>query len=74
MDDVPTSEPGSDIARLRTAHPLRSVGAAWASAASGPDARRLVAWREGVQVHAWTEAELSRKIAAEEAANGWLPG
>jgi hypothetical protein len=26
--------------------------------------------REGVQVHAWTEAELSAKIMAEDAANG----
>ena len=74
MDDVPTSEPGSDIARLRAAHPLWSFGAVWASAASGPDASRLVAIREGVQLHAWTEAELSALIAAEEAANDWSGG
>jgi hypothetical protein len=61
----------SDIDRLRAAHPLWAFSAVWASAASGPDARRLVASREGIQVHAWTEAELSRLIAAEETANGW---
>jgi len=45
----------------------------WASADTGPDARRLLAEREGVRVAAWSEAELSALIAAEEAARGW-PG
>jgi hypothetical protein len=61
----------ADINWLRAAHPLWAFGTVWASRASGPDARRLVAIREGVQVHAWTEAELSALIAAEEAARGW---
>jgi hypothetical protein len=30
-----------------------------------------LAMREGIQVYAWTEAELRLKIAAEETANGW---
>lgn len=64
----------SDIDRLRTAHPLWAVAAVWASAASGPDVRLLVATREGTRVQAWTAAELSRLIQAEEAANGWPSG
>jgi hypothetical protein len=60
-----------DIDRLRAAHPLWNIGAVWTSAASGPDSRRLTATREGIQVHAWTAAELSAKITAEEAANDW---
>jgi hypothetical protein len=63
--------PGSaDIDRLRTAHPLWAV-AFWASEATGPDARLLVATREGARVRAWTAAELSALIAAEEQAHGW---
>src|SRR5436190_21488807 len=42
-----------DIERLREAHPLWRIGSVWASAASGPDARRLTASRDGIQVHAW---------------------
>jgi hypothetical protein len=63
----------SDIDRLRTAHPLWAVAAVWASAATGPDARLLVASREGTRVQAWTAAELSALIAAEEWAHGWPP-
>ena len=43
-------------------------------AGSGPDARRLVAMRDGIQVHAWTAAELSRLISYEEAAQADPPG
>jgi hypothetical protein len=64
----------SQIDRLRQAHPLWAIGSVWTSAASGPDVRRLTASREGIQVYAWTEAELSAKIAAEEIANGWPSG
>jgi hypothetical protein len=72
MRDHPTSgEPGSDIRRLRAAHPLWAFGTVWAGRASGPDARRLVATRMGVQVHAWTEAELSARIGDAERLNGW---
>jgi hypothetical protein len=71
----PSSAPGSspsDLDRLRAAHPLWAVGAAWVSRASGPDARQIVARRGDVEVRAWTVGELSAKIAAEETANGWL--
>jgi hypothetical protein len=61
----------SDIDQLRALHPLWSFGSSWASANSGPDRRRLVASREGIQLHAWDAGELSRLIAAEEMANGW---
>jgi hypothetical protein len=61
----------SDLDKLRSEHPLWVFGTVWCSAASGPDARRLVAMREGIQLHAWNAAELSMKIAAEEAVNRW---
>jgi hypothetical protein len=68
------NDPGTtDIDRLRAAHPLWVITTAWTSRASGPDARQIAARREGVEVRAWTEAELSAKIAAEEIANGWSP-
>jgi hypothetical protein len=64
----------SDIDRLKQDHPRWFIGSVWASAASGPDARRLVAVRDGIQVHAWTAAELSRLISHEEAAQADPPG
>jgi hypothetical protein len=60
-----------DVERLREQHPLWAIGSVWASANSGPDRRKLTASREGIQLHAWDAAELSRMIAAEEIANGW---
>ena len=66
--------PGWDIERLREAHPLWRIGSVWATAASGPDARRLTASRDGIQVHAWTAEELSECIAYEEERNGWPAG
>jgi hypothetical protein len=60
-----------DIEQLREAHPLWRIGSVWASAASGPDARRLTASREGIQVHAWTAERLSACIAYEEEQHGW---
>jgi hypothetical protein len=66
------NDPGtSDIERLRAEHPRWVITSAWASRASGPDARRLVARREGVELRAWTAGELSALIADEEIANGW---
>jgi hypothetical protein len=59
--------PVNDIEQLRQDHPGWAIGSVWASAGSGPDARRLVAMRAGIQVHAWTAAELSRLIGHEEA-------
>ena len=62
----------TDLDRLREQqHPLWAIGAVWAGASSGPDRRKLTASREGIQLHAWDAAGLSRKIAAEDMANGW---
>ena len=66
--------PLTDIDRLKQDHPGWFIGSVWASAASGPDARRLVATRNGIQVHAWTAAELSRLIRHEEGAQAGPPG
>ena len=60
--------PVNDIHQLQQDHPKWLIGSVWASAGRGPDARRLVAMRDGIQVHAWTAAELSRLISYEEAA------
>jgi hypothetical protein len=38
----------------------------WASAASGPDKRRLTAYRDGVLLSAWNAAELAGKLRHEE--------
>jgi hypothetical protein len=72
MNDPGTHESfGSDIDRLRAKHPRWVITTAWASRASGPDARQVAARREGVELRAWTGAELSAKIADVERANGW---
>jgi hypothetical protein len=63
--------PGSGLDRLRAVHPLWTVGAAWVSRASGPDARQVVARREGVTVVAWDETELSARIGEAERLHGW---
>jgi hypothetical protein len=38
----------------------------WASAASGPDARRIYATRDGRLITAWTAAQLAAAIRGEE--------
>lgn len=64
-----------DLARLRQDYPGWSFGSVWATAASGPDARRLWASRDGMLLTAWTAAELARDIDREEqAAPRRLPG
>ena len=60
---------GRKTGRPRT-NPVAPVDMA-GGANSGPDRRKLTATREGIQLHAWDASELSRKIAAEEMANGW---
>ena len=57
-----------DLTKLRRDHPTWKIGSVWASAASGPDARRLWASRDGVRLSAWTAAELAREIGREEQA------
>ena len=65
--------PVNDIHQLQQDHPSWAIGSVWASAGNGPDARRLVAMRDGIQVHAWTAAQLSRLISYEEAAQADPP-
>jgi hypothetical protein len=55
-----------DLAKLRKDYPGWNFGSVWASAARGPDARRLWATREGMLLSAWTAAELARNIRQEE--------
>jgi hypothetical protein len=55
-----------DLAKLRKDHPGWNFGTVWASAASGPDARRLWATRDGMLLSAWTAAELARNIRQED--------
>jgi hypothetical protein len=55
-----------DVSRLQREHPGWQIGTVWATAASGPDARRLTASRQGVLLTAWTAAELARDIRQEE--------
>jgi hypothetical protein len=59
------TEPG-DLAKLRRDFPAWNFGTVWASAASGPDARRLWASRDEVLLTAWTAAELARDIRRED--------
>jgi len=54
------------VTRLRREYPGWQIGTVWATAASGPDARRLTASREGVLLTAWTADELARDIRREE--------
>jgi hypothetical protein len=51
-----------DVARLREQFPGWTFGTVWASAASGPDARRVWAARDGFLLSAWTAAELAAEI------------
>jgi hypothetical protein len=58
-----TDEPISvDLAALREQFPGWTFGTVWASAATGPDARRLWAMRDGFLLSAWTAAELAAEI------------
>ena len=70
-DPTTPAEPAPDIAILTAKHPLWTITATWASAASGPDHRRLAATREGIRVTGWTPAELEALIVERERAHGW---
>jgi hypothetical protein len=56
-----------DLAGLRTefAGSGFTFGSVWASAAAGPDARRLYASRDGVLITSWTAAELRMRVRDE---------
>lgn len=55
------------LAKLRQDHPTWRIGTVWATAASGPDRRRIYAARGGITLSAWTAAELAADIRREEA-------
>jgi len=59
-----------DVTRLRQEYPGWQISTVWASAASGPDARRLMAYRQvdhqRVLLSAWTAGELRLKLLLEE--------
>jgi hypothetical protein len=59
--------PGGDIQRLQEQFSDQGwrFGTVWASAASGPDKRRLYAARDTTLITAWTEAELAILIRHE---------
>jgi hypothetical protein len=52
----------ADLAPLRTEFPGWTFGTVWASAASGPDARRVWAMKDRFLLSAWTAAELAANI------------
>ena len=56
----------TDLDELRAQFPGWRFGTVWATAASGPDARRLWASRDGVTITAWNAAELALDIRREE--------
>jgi hypothetical protein len=68
VSDELASDMDDDLTKLRRDHPAWNIGSVWATAASGPDARRLWASRDGVRLSAWTAAELDRDIRREEQA------
>jgi hypothetical protein len=61
----PSSQP-YDVARLREQFPGWRFGTVWATAASGPDRRRVWAKRDGVLLSAWTAEALAAVIRREE--------
>ena len=56
----------SDVDILHEEFPGWQFGSVWASAASGPDARRIYATRDGRLITAWTAAQLASAIRGEE--------
>jgi hypothetical protein len=59
-------EQRTDLDDLRQEFPGWRFGTVWASAASGPDKRRLYATRDGITVTAWNRFELAADIRREE--------
>lgn len=57
----------TDLDVLRGEFPGWQFGSVWASAASGPDARRVFAARDTCLITAWTAAELAARLRQEEA-------
>ena len=57
-----------DLDRLREQFPAWRFGTVWATAATGPDQRRLWASRDGIMITAWNAAEMAMDIRREEKA------
>ena len=59
-----------DVTVLQQQYPGWQISTVWSSAASGPDARRLMAYRcmdnRRILLTAWTAAELAQNIRREE--------
>jgi hypothetical protein len=66
--NMATGEQPSDLDHLREEFSASGwrFGTVWASAASGPDKRRLYATRDGVTLTAWNRFELAADIRREE--------
>ena len=64
---TPDNTLNGDLADLRTefAGSGFTFGSVWASAAAGPDARRLYASRGSVLITSWTAAELRMRVRDE---------
>jgi hypothetical protein len=58
--------PQSDLDKLHEDFPDWRFGSVWASAASGPDARRIYATKDGRLITAWTAAQLAAAIRGDE--------
>ena len=55
-----------DLARLREQFPGWRFGSVWATAASGPDRRRIWARRGVAFLSAWTAEDLAASVGREE--------
>jgi hypothetical protein len=62
-----TSGGRSDLDELQGEFPGWQFGSVWATAASGPDARRVFAARATCLITAWTATELAIRLRQEEA-------
>jgi hypothetical protein len=56
----------TELDMLRQDYPEWQFGSVWATAASGPDARRIYATKDGRLITAWTAAQLAAAIRGEE--------
>jgi hypothetical protein len=61
------SEDVADLDRLREDYPAWTFSTVWASAGSGPDARRLTARKDAILLTAWEAGSLRENIQYEEA-------
>jgi hypothetical protein len=57
----------TDLEQIQSEFPGWQFGSVWATAASGPDARRVFAARATCLITAWTATELAILLRQEEA-------